>query len=189
MKLSKFVIILLMTQSFKVPKNSSGPGAKPYSKYSWSAEPQNFKRSLKTKHTYLIEWTLLHIDCTGSSQKLLPLKNFSESSKFTCFVLGFVVSISRASLLFPAPKRAATYRQMHKEFNRVDLMRARSGGCCRCHCRWYSLSSPPRPIGHTWCIDRVHSGVVPAAEHHRCVNPGLNFHYNSIIWPIIAQHV
>lgn len=62
---------------------------------------------------------------------LLPLKNqipqYSWFLTQSCSQLR--ATTSRALRLFPSP-RAAAYRQMHKEFNKVDLMRERRGGGC-----------------------------------------------------------
>lgn len=54
--------------------------------------------------------------------------------------------------MFPSPQSAA-YRQMHKEFNRVDLMREKRGRGEVVNA--IDLLSPaPQPIGQTRCIDR-----------------------------------
>lgn len=60
-------------------------------------------------------------------------------------------TIIRPLQLFPSPRPAA-YRQMHKEFNRVDLMREqrRRGEAAGA---MDPLPSPPQPIGQTRCID------------------------------------
>ena len=65
---------------------------------------------------------------------------------------------SRALSIVSHPP-AVAYRQMHKEFNRVDLMREqrRTGEGVNA---MDLLSSPPQPIGQIRCIDRGQWGVV-----------------------------
>lgn len=67
------------------------------------------------------------------------------------------LTTSRALLIVSHPP-AVAYRQMHKEFNRVDLMREqrRTGEGVNA---MDLLSSPPQPIGQIRCIDRGQWGV------------------------------
>lgn len=60
---------------------------------------------------------------------------------------------------FPAPGPAA-YRQMHKEFNGVDLIRESRGELEKLSMVWICPPHPPQPIGQTRCIDRGQWGIV-----------------------------
>lgn len=69
------------------------------------------------------------------------------------------LTTSGAPWLFPSPRPAA-YRQMHKEFNRVDLMRGWRRELGKPIDVMDLLHNPPQPIGQIGCIDRGHRGIV-----------------------------
>ncbi|TKS82169.1 Cytoplasmic phosphatidylinositol transfer protein 1 [Collichthys lucidus] len=102
---------------------------------------------------WIDEWHGLSLEEVRKYEQAMQEKTNSKvksSQNNTATVV--LTTTSRALRLFPSPRPAA-YRQMHKEFNRVDLMREqrRTGEAVNA---MDLFSSPPQPIGQTRCIDR-----------------------------------
>lgn len=107
-------------------------------------------------HKHTSTMCLFKVDFESCPLKILPASSKAlNSEQFSTLSLSATEELAghqQGSRLFLSPQPAA-YRQMHKEFNRVDLMRKQRRTMEAVNAM-DQLPSPPQPIGQTWCIDR-----------------------------------